>query len=335
MIRIGVDAMGGDNAPLAIIEGAIRALKEGFAEPGEILLVGREDEVPQILHDKGLRESEIGFLSASQVVGMDETPVDALRRKPDSSIVKTLALVKEQKADAMISAGNTGAVVAGSIFLLGMLEGIKRPGIGVLFDTLKGPCTLIDVGANVNCKPIHLFQYGWMASNYMKYVLGIEKPKICMINIGEETKKGTSLLHETRNLFENSPMNFAGNIEGQDLFIGKCDVVVCDGFVGNVILKVSEGLGTYFQTALKETLKDDLLKTPGIEKNTWQKAFHGLVARLDYAEYGGAPLLGVNGNVFICHGRSNPRAISNAIRVARISIEQKVNEQISTGLENV
>lgn len=329
MVRIAVDAMGGDNAPRAIVEGSVRALKDEFVRPGEVLLVGREEEIQQILNELGIVESEIGVVNASQVVEMDESPVDALRRKRDSSIVKTIGLGKLQEADAMISAGNTGAVVAGSIFLLSTLKGIKRPGIGVLFDTLKGPCTLIDVGANVNCKPLHLFQYGLMAANYMKHVLGIDNPKTGIINIGEESEKGTSLLRETRALFESSTLNFTGNIEGQDLFTGRCDVVVCDGFVGNVILKVSEGLGAYFQDALAGYLQQKV----GSEKDLGRKIFQDVVALLDYAEYGGAPLLGVNGNVFICHGRSSPKAISNAIRVARISVEQKVNEHITTGLD--
>jgi glycerol-3-phosphate acyltransferase PlsX len=328
VVRIAIDAMGGDNAPLAIVEGAIRALREEYVQPGEIVLVGRQNEVAPIIEDHGGLEMDIEVVHASQVVEMNETPIDALRRKGESSIVKAISQLKEGNAQAIISAGNTGAVVAGSVFLLGMLKGIKRPGIGVLFQTLSGPCTLIDVGANVNCKPVQLFQYGLMAANYLTCVMSVENPRIGMINIGEEDEKGTKLLRETHALFESSPLNFTGNIEGQDLFSGKCDVVVCDGFVGNVILKVSEGLGAYFQTALV----DYLHKEAGDEKALWQRVFHELVSKLDYAEYGGAPLLGVDGNVFICHGRSNPRAISNAIRVARISVEQRVNEHITTGL---
>jgi glycerol-3-phosphate acyltransferase PlsX len=327
VVRIAVDAMGGDKAPQAIVEGAVLAMEKGYVRPDEIILVGRQDEIVRILEDLKASQSGMEVVDAPEVVGMDESPVDALRRKRKSSIVRTISLVKEQAAQAAISAGNTGAVVAGSVFLLGMLKGIKRPGIGVLFHSQGGPCTLIDVGANVNCKPVHLFQYGWMAANYMQSVHGIENPRTAMINIGEEDEKGTNLLRETHALFESSPLNFIGNIEGQDLFAGKCDVVVCDGFVGNVILKVSEGLGAYFQSTLVERLHE-----AGKDNAHWPKVFKDLVARLDYAEYGGAPLLGVNGNVFIGHGRSTPRAISNAIRVARIPVEQKVNEHISAGL---
>jgi len=208
VIRVAIDAMGGDNAPLAIIEGAIRAIREGLSKPSEIILVGREEEISPILHQKEVHELGIKILDAKEVVTMNESPVDALRRKRGSSIVKTIGMLKESVADAMISAGNTGAVVAGSMFLLGMLKGIKRPGIGVLYHTLSGPCTLIDVGANIHCKPIQLFQYGWMATNYMKYVLGFDNPRIGMINIGEEDEKGTNLLRETHALFVSSPLNF-------------------------------------------------------------------------------------------------------------------------------
>jgi glycerol-3-phosphate acyltransferase PlsX len=329
VIRIAIDAMGGDHAPQAIVEGAIGAVELGFAHPGEVILVGHEERLALIIREKKVQDLGIQIVHAGQVVEMGETPVDALRRKPDSSIVKAIGLLKEKGADAMISAGNTGAVVAASMFMLGMLKGIRRPGIGVLFHTQSGPCTIIDVGANIHCKPLQLFQYGGMAANYMQYVMGAEQPRIAMINVGEEDEKGTSLLRETHALFEASPLNFIGNIEGQYLFSGKCDVLVCDGFVGNVILKVSEGLGAYLQNSLIEYMEKE---SEGQERNLWQKILKDIIARLDYAEYGGAPLLGVNGNVFISHGRSDARAIYNAIRVARISVEQKVNEHITTGL---
>lgn len=329
MVRIAIDAMGGDNAPEAIVQGAIEAVRREFTQPGEVLLVGRGEEVTRILREHDGQGLGIDIANAEQVVEMCESPVEALRKKRDSSIIKAVRMLNKGGVDALISAGNTGAVVAASTLMLGMLKGIKRPGIGVFFSTLKGPCTLIDVGANIHCKPIQLFQYGWMAANYMKYVLNIENPSVAIINIGEEDEKGTNLLRETHALFENSPLNFRGNIEGQDLFYGKCDVVVCDGFVGNVILKVSEGLGSY----LKTSLVDYMHKEAGSEtKSLWQKVLQDIISKLDYAEYGGAPLLGVDGTVFISHGRSDARAISNAIRMARISVEQKVNEHITTGL---
>lgn len=330
MTRIAVDAMGGDHAPRVIVEGALLALQYGYVQPGEVILVGQKNTLLEIKCEKGMTVADLEILDASQIVEMNETPIDALRKKKDSSIVKALNLLKGREADAMISAGNTGAVVAGSIFSLGLLKGIRRPGIGVLFHSLAGACTIIDVGANIHCKPMDLFQYGWMAAGYMRYMMGIDTPRIGMINIGEEDEKGTILLRETRTLFESSPLNFIGNIEGQDIFQGKCDIIVCDGFVGNVILKVSEGLGSYLQDALMDFMRKEADGQE--ERNLWQKVFNDVIGLLDYAEYGAAPLLGVNGTVFIGHGRSDSRAICNAIRVARISVEQNVNEHIIAGL---
>ena len=330
MVRIALDAMGGDNAPQAVVEGALLAVEREFVSPGEVVLVGRSDDVESILNEKGKFHAGFEVVHADQVVGMSEPPVEALRKKRDSSIVKMVRLLRKGTVDALISAGNTGAVVAASTLMLGTLQGIRRPGIGVLFNTQSGACTIIDVGANIHSKPIHLFQYGWMAANYMRHVIGIETPRIGMINVGEEDEKGTSLLRETHSLFESSTLNFIGNIEGQDLFSGKCDVIVCDGFVGNVVLKVSEGLGSFLRKSLFEFME----KEEGEEKrNLWQIVLKDIIARLDYAEYGGAPLLGVNGIVFIGHGRSDARAISNAIKVARIAVEQKVNDHISAGLQ--
>jgi len=255
--RIAIDAMGGDNAPEAIIEGAIIALEKDFVKQGEVILVGRTDEISSIIHKNNAESFNFEILDAPQVVAMTDSPVEALKKKRHSSIVKALNLVKKGKADAMISAGNTGAVVAGSIFLLGMLEGIRRPGIGVVFPSLRGICTLIDVGANIHCKPINLYQYGWMAANYMKYVLDTDNPRVGLVNIGEEDEKGTGLTKETHQLFEKSPLNFIGNIEGQNILLGACDVIVCDGFVGNVILKTSEGFGSYLQKSFYEYLKKE------------------------------------------------------------------------------
>ena len=258
--------------------------------------------------------------------------MEALRRKRESSIVRALGLVKKGEAQAMISMGNTGAAVAGAVFLLGMIKGIRRPGICVVYPSLKGACALIDVGANIHCKPVQLFQYGLMAANYMEYVLKVENPRVGIVNIGEEDEKGTGLIKETHALFEKSSLNFIGNIEGQHILLGKCDVIVCDGFVGNVILKTSEGFGSY----LKVTLENYFRKETGgqLEKDMGQKILKDVIARLDYAEYGAATLLGVNGSVFIGHGRSDSRAISNALKMARISVEQKVNMHITTGLSD-
>lgn len=330
MAKIAIDAMGGDNAPKAIIEGAVIALNKEYVRPGEVILVGQEDVIRGILKENDAEDIGLEVFHASQIVEMCDSPVETLKKKRDSSIIKALSLVKKGKADAMISAGNTGAVVAGSVFLLGMIEGVRRPGISVIFPAINGICALIDVGANIHCKPINLFQYGWMAANYMQYVLGVDNPRVGIVNIGEEDKKGTGLIKETHELFEKSPLNFIGNIEGQNILLDKCDVIVCDGFVGNVILKCSEGFGTFLQTTLYDYLKKEISDKDAMQLG--QKILKDVISRLDYAEYGAAPLLGVNGLVFIGHGRSDSRAISSALRIARISVEQKVNKHIATGL---
>lgn len=322
--------MGGDNAPDAVLEGAIRAVERGVIAARDICLIGQTDRLKELLSDRFACSLDFELIHADQIVSMNDHPVDALRKKRNSSISVGIQLHKEGHIDALMSAGNTGAMVAAGTLALGLIKGIKRSGIAVLFHSLSGACTLIDVGANIRCKPTHLFQYGWMASNYMECLLGVENPRVAIMNIGAESEKGTSVLKETRELFMNSSLNFIGNIEGNDVFSGKCDVLVCDGFVGNVILKVSEGLGAYMFKALH----GDMVRTveDSAEKAVWEKILNDLYSRMDYAEYGGAPLLGVNGNVYICHGRSDARAISNAIKVACQNVEKKVNEHIIAGL---
>jgi len=323
--------MGGDKAPQAIVEGAIRAVERDDIEPDCITLVGDETKLKTLLLDTLKCSYRFAIEHTTQIVEMDESPVDALRKKGKSSLARSIQLLKERSVDAMISAGNTGALVAYATLRLGMLKGIKRPGIAVLYHSLSGACTIIDVGANIHCKPIHLYHYGLMASNYMRCVLGIENPRVAMVNIGEEDEKGNPLVKETRELFEDPRINFVGNIEGQDIFSGKCDVLVCEGFVGNVILKVSEGLGAYVYEAL---LKDLNAENGDNEKRALSmNILEEIYSKLDYKEYGGAPLLGVNGAVNICHGRSDAKAISNAIRFACRSVENKLIENIAAGLE--
>ncbi len=331
MTRIAIDAMGGDNAPSAIIEGAIKAAESGDIAASEITLIGAGDRIQELIREKSTKTLDFQIENATQTVEMNENPVDALRKKRESSIAVGIQLLKARKVDAMISAGNTGAMVAFATLRLGMLKGVKRPGIAVCFTSLSGACTIIDVGANIHCKPMHLYHYGIMAASYMRHVMNTENPRVAMINIGEENEKGTTLVKETRALFEDSPVNFIGNLEGQDIFSGKCDVLVCEGFVGNVVLKVAEGLGAYiYKFLLSDMDKED--------ENSEKKAISmgilkDIYSKLDYAEYGGAPLLGVNGNVFICHGRSDSKAISNAIRFARLSVDNKLIENIASGLE--
>ena len=260
---------------------------------------------------------------------MNEHPAQAVRRKRSSSIVVGSRMVREGRAGAFVSAGNTGAAVAAATFFMGLLAGVRRPGIAVTFHGAKGPCTLIDVGANIHCLPQDLYTYGQMASKYMTGVHGIERPRIGLLNIGEEDEKGSPLVLKTREFFHGSPLNFLGNIEGQDVFTGRCDVIVCEGFVGNVVLKVSEGLGQYigetFLAEMKRHANDD-------EGSIWKKVVRLVQARTDYAEYGGAPLLGVDGSVIICHGRSDRRAIANALGASKRFLAADVNQKIVDGL---
>lgn len=316
--------MGGDRAPDEIIAGAILAVDSGLVSAEEIVLVGDETATRAALESLETTHA-FGIEHAPETIGMNEHPAQAVRRKRGSSIVIGARMIKDGRAGALVSAGNTGAMVAAATVFVRLLEGVRRPGIAVTFHGAKGPCTLIDVGANIHCQPEDLYTYGEMASQYMSGVHGVSEPKVGLLNIGEEEEKGSPLVLKTRELFNESPLNFIGNIEGQDVFTGRCDVVVCEGFVGNVVLKVSEGLGHYigetFLAEMKRHADDD-------EGGVWKKVVRLVQARTDYAEYGGAPLLGVAGSVIICHGRSDRRAISNAIGASKRFMSAKVNKHI-------
>ncbi|MDD5108817.1 MAG: phosphate acyltransferase PlsX [Candidatus Omnitrophica bacterium] len=322
-MKIVVDAMGGDFAPGVVIDGSLDAIKEYDAE---VILIGDQPKIEALLKKAKYTGNKISVLHASEAIEMCEPAANSVRRKRNSSIVLGLNLVKEGKADAFFSAGNTGAVVCAATLELRLLPGIERPGIGIVTPTLKGVSFIIDVGANIDPKPTQLLQYGFMADAYCKNILNKANPSVGLLNIGEEEKKGTEFIREAYELLEKSKLNFIGNVEGKDLFKGKCDIIICDGFVGNVALKVSESAAEAMQTFLKRHLLS----------NIWGKI--GLIfmmpnlkrfkKELDYAEYGGALLLGVNGVVIIGHGRSNKRAIKNAIRVAKEEVERQVNSKI-------
>jgi phosphate acyltransferase len=322
-MKIVVDAMGGDHAPGVVIDGSLLAVKEYDVD---VILVGDQPKIEALLKKAKYTGSRISVQHASEVIEMSESAATSIRRKRNSSIVIGVNLVKEGKADAFFSAGNTGAVVCAGTLGLGLLPGIERPGIGIVTPTLKGNSLIIDVGANIDPKPTQLLQYGIMADAYCKNILNKPNPVVGLLNIGEEEKKGTEFLRETYELLGKSKLNFIGNVEGKDLFSGKCDIIVCDGFVGNVALKVSESAAEAMQTFLKRHLLS----------NIWGKI--GLIFMIpslkrfkkdiDYAEYGGALLLGVNGVVIIGHGRSNKKAIKNAIRVAKEEVERQVNTKI-------
>lgn len=322
-MRIAVDGMGGDYAPEVVVAGAVAAVKEYAIE---IILVGNIKILKELLSKYKYSGSSIHLEPASEVIEMDDAAAGSIRKKKDSSIVVGLNLLREGNADAFFSAGNTGAVACGAILTLGLLPGIERPGIGIVMPTLGWPSMVIDVGANINPKPNHLLQYGIMADAYMRKIHNREKPRVGLLNVGEEESKGTGFLKESFELLSKSKLNFIGNVEGKDLFSGKCDIIVCDGFVGNVALKVTEGVAMTIHQFLKKHLKSRPWNMLGVMllKNSLRR----FKKDIDYAEYGGAPLLGVNGVVIIGHGRSNVKAIKNAIRVAKEEVERNINKEI-------
>lgn len=328
-MRIAIDAMGGDYAPGEIVAGALEA--KDLLDPGsELVLVGDEEAIKSHLIRLKAKPDTFRIFHAPEVIGMDESPVDALRKKPKSSIAIMARLASHKQVDAVISAGNTGACVAASQLRMRNLEGIVRPGIAVVLPTIHGPVTLCDVGANIACKPIHMYQYALMAGVYSKLMLGITNPRVGIMNIGEEEAKGTDLIKKTRSLIKSDTnMNFAGNIEGRDIFEGKADVVICEGFVGNVVLKLTEGaVGMLFQV-----IKEELMKRNKLLALWFKTVIKKIYKKYDYHEYGGALLLGINGTSIICHGSSKARTIKNAILACKKFSEQKINEHILEALE--
>ncbi len=326
-MKIAVDAMGGDHAPEEILLGVERAFDKGFIRPEEIILVGMPDRMEPFFA-QAPRLRQCALRAATEEVGMGESPVRILR-KPHTSIMLAMDAVHSGEAAAFISAGSTGACVASAWRVLGPLPNVDRPGIAVTFEGAIGPITIIDVGANIHATPEHLFQYGVMGELFSRSVLGVASPRVALLNIGEEEEKGNKLVKGTRELFESAKFRFVGNVEGNVLLTGKADVVVCEGFVGNVVLKVFEGVGHYFHDTLKGPMQDAAaLKSPlGLAVRT-------ITQKLDYAEYGGAPLLGVNGLVMIMHGRSDRRAMANALRVSAQFVKADVNGQIRSALES-
>ncbi len=329
-MRIVVDVMGGDKGPDVIIAGAAEAAR---ANPGrfEIVLVGQREQIePSMGHFSGL-DTPVEVVNATEIIGMSESPVTAIRSKKDSSIVVGTRLVKEGSAQAIISAGNTGAVVASSLMTMGRLSGISRPAIATLWPTKSSGAVVLDVGANYECTAKHLLQFAAMGEVYARYHLGIERPRIGLLNIGEERSKGNEIVRTAYDLLESDSFNFVGNVEGRDVFEGAADVVVCDGFVGNIILKFSESVYSF----LSYMLKGEVNKTARAKAGAllMKQAFVNVRSRLDYAEYGGAPLLGVNGVTIISHGKSSSRAIMNAILAAEKSLDAEINRRIEERLK--
>ncbi len=328
-MQIALDAMGGDHAPGPIVAGAVQAVAADHEL--RVTLVGDQNQVEPLLANAAHRD-RLELLHATQVVGMEESAVVALRKKPDNSISRCWQLLAQRKVDGIVSAGNTGAMVAGGLFLKRFLKTVKRPGIAMTMPTLRGPCVLLDVGANVNPKSEHLFQYGVMGSIFAKHILQRPSPKIGLMNIGSEEQKGHDLAKETHALFNASSLKdqFIGNVEGRDINRGVADVIVTDGFVGNVVLKTCEGV---FEFIIKMATKE-LLAVLDKEKDKAQMALQNLVGRYDYSEQGGAPLLGIDGICIICHGSSGDRAIKNALAMAARYARSRLNELIEQELVN-
>ncbi len=323
-MRIAIDAMGGDNAPKEILDGALEAI-ELLTEEDELILVGPEKEIQAGLPPTSSRKGKITVFDAPDIIAMDAVPIETLRRKPKSSIAVIAKLAKRGQADAVISAGNTGACVAAFQMRMRNLPGVNRPGIGVVFPTPEGPVVICDVGANIACKPIHLYQYGVMASVYAKHLLEIDNPRVGVMSIGAEEAKGNEIVKKARTLMKSdSRMNLVGNIEGRDIFKGACDVVVSDGFTGNVILKLAEGLVDGLFKAIKVELMEEQLPLAMKFKPVMKRIYR----KYDYNEYGGALLLGVNGTAIICHGSSQSRTIKNAILASKKFYTEKINDKI-------
>lgn len=329
-MRLALDAMGGDHAPGPIVAGAVAAVA---ADPElHVFLVGDQAQIEGCLAGAPAEARQrLEIFHCSQVVTMEDSPVTAMRKKPDSSIVRSWQLLAEKKVEAIISAGNTGAMVAGGLRLRRFLPHVDRPGIAAIMPTAKGPCVMLDVGANPAPKPAHLFQYGVMASIFAKHVLKKEAPTIGLMNIGSEDQKGHDLAKETKAIFDGSHLadRFIGNVEGRDIHRGVCDVIVCDGFTGNVIIKVCEGVFEFMMKKVGEELAGALKA----ELPQAKKAMDNLVDRYDYSSHGGAPLLGVDGICIICHGASGDVAIKNALLVAAKYARLGLNQLIVKELE--
>lgn len=329
-MHIALDVMGGDHGPVELVSGAVQAVNSLDLD---VTLLGDENLIKSELLTQKANKSRIHIVHTTQTISMHESPFEAVRRKKDASIVVAFQLLKEKKVDAVVSAGNSGATMAAAIKALGRLKMISRPGIASLFPTQKDPLVMMDVGANVDCRPQHIFQFGVMASAFYSVLFGVDKPKIGLLSIGEEGSKGNTLVKHSHELFQKSALNFIGNVEGRDTFLGDVHVIVCDGFVGNVCLKVSEGLAETIIAMLRSEMAKSFTSKMGYLLA--KRAFDNFRKRVDYAEYGGAPLLGLNGIGIVCHGRSNALAIKNAVKVAAEMVRNKVNEHIERLMEGV
>ncbi len=324
-MKIALDAMGGDKAPVAIVDGAVEAAAEA-AGRFELILVGRQDELERYMSESGLSTGNIEIVHAPDVIGMSESPATAIRRKRESSIAVATRLHREGAADAVVSAGNTGAAVASSLLSLGRIPGIDRPAIAIFYPSRNGGTIVLDGGANSDNVPRHLEQFAHMGAAYAEVFLGRKDPKIGLLNIGEESSKGSELTREAHKLLAASGLNFAGNVEGRDVIAGTVDVVVTDGFTGNVLLKFAESIIHYFGSLMKEGIEGSMRAKIGA--GLMKPVLRMMGKTLDYAEYGGMPLLGIDGVMIIGHGGSSAKAIKNAVLAAERFVELGVNKNI-------
>jgi glycerol-3-phosphate acyltransferase PlsX len=321
-VKVVLDAVGGDHAPAEVVRGTALALQRGHVRPEDVILTGPRALLAQTLAALGL-PAGIEVVDAPDLLDAADSPTDAMRKKPRNSIVVGLQLVKEGRAGAFVSAGSTGTVVAAATLGLRCLEGIRRPAIGAIIHGERNPFLVLDVGANPQPKPLHLAQYAIMGTAYYRGTFGVAEPLVGILNIGSEELKGNTLVKEARALLKQMPVRFHGNVEGVEVFSGDCHVVVSDGFTGNVLLKVSEGVAEY---VLRMILGE--MRTAAVADSQIQRIVDGVMPRIDYSEYGGALLLGVEGVVTICHGRSQASAFCNAIRFAQKAMAAQVNQHI-------
>lgn len=327
---IALDAMGGDYAPAVPIEGAVEVVKE--SSDINVVLVGDEFIISKELENKSFPKDRIFLKHASQVVNMDESPITAVRKKKDSSIRRGIELVKKGEANGFVSAGHSGVIMATALIVLGTAKFVDRPAIAATMPTLKDPFLLIDAGANIHCKPENLLQFSLMGNIYSKLIFNKQEPRIALVSTGEEDSKGNELTKEAFKLLKESDINFVGNVDGKDIFTGEYDVLICDGFTGNIILKTSEGLADAIIKMLKREVAK--LTTSRIGYLLIKPALKNFKKKTDYDEYGGAPLLGINGTCIISHGRSTSKAIRNAIKVAAEFAEKKLYDKITSEIEN-
>ena len=322
-MRIAVDAFGGDNAPEAIVKGCVAAASECEAD---LILVGREQAIADLLKNENVPTGKISIKNAEEVIETGDVPVEAIRRKKDSSLLVGLGLVKAGEADAIVSAGNTGAYLAGAFRTLGRIKGVKRPALTTVMPTVGMPGVILDVGANADCRPLHLLQFAQMGAIYAENVLEIKNPRVGLLNIGAEEAKGSALTKEAHALLKEAALNFVGNVEPRDVPYGVADVIVCDGFTGNVVIKLIEGTASALFSMLKDVFYQNAITK--LAAGILKPGLKSVKARMDYSEYGGAPLLGIDGVVFKAHGSSDAYTIKNAILAAERYVKAGVNEKI-------